>query len=496
MVSIEPYATALVLAAFGVLLTVSVASSRASARLGVPLTLVFLLIGVLAGSEGIGKIPFEDYSLTFRLGTIALVLILFDGGLNTPTRAIRLVVGPATALATIGVALTALATSAAAHLLGFSWPHGLLIGAIVSSTDAAAVFSVLTSSGIHLRRRVGSLLEVESGFNDPMAVILTTALTANLARPGTVSTVSLIIDVVRELVLGAVIGYAIGRGANLMMRRLRLPAAGLYPVFTLGVAFLAFAVPTLTHSSGFLAVYVAGVALGGRSLPHRVGIRRVHDALGWLSQIVMFLVLGLLVFPTRLVSVAVNGLAIALFLAFIARPVVVMLCLAPFRLPFREVAYVSWVGLRGAVPIVLATIPVLGGLPEARYLFDIVFFVVVVGAIVPGSTVPWMTRRLGVGMPGDRVPTSSIEIDAPGAMSSELRSFYIDASVAVVGATLSEIPFPASAAVTVIERGGELFAPSGSTRLEVGDHVYVFSARADRPHVDLLFGRAEELDED
>lgn len=492
----EPFATALVLAGFGILITVSVASSRASARLGVPLTLVFLVIGVLAGSQGFGRIPFEDYHLTFRVGTVALVMILFDGGLNTPLRAIKLVAGPAVILATIGVAATALATSAAARFVGYSWREGLLIGAIVSSTDAAAVFSVLTSSGIHLRRRLGSLLEVESGLNDPMAVILTTALTANLANPGHLSISRLLVEVLWELAVGAAAGYVVARGASVLLRRLRLPATGLYPAFTLGVACLAFALPTLAHASGFLAVYVCGVVLGAQTLPHRVGVRRVHDSLGWLSQIVMFLVLGLLVFPTRLIGVAWNGLALALFLAIVARPAVVWLCLVAFRLPWREVMYVGWVGLRGAVPIILATIPVIGGVPGARDLFDIVFFVVVVGAFVPGATVPWVTKRLGVGVIGRRAPASSIEIDTPNANSMELRAFYIDAPAAVAGATLAEIPFPPGVAVTMIEREGELFAPSGSTRLSVGDHVYVFSPRGERPHVDLLFGHAEELETD
>lgn len=393
----EPTATALVFAGVGALLTVSVAASRASARLGVPVALGFLLIGMLAGSEAIGRIPFEDYRLTFRVGTGALCLILFDGGLNTPLRSIREVLAPATVLATVGVVITALLTAVAAHLLGFAWPSALLIGAIVSPTDAASVFSVLSSGGIELRRRVALILEVESGLNDPMAVILTAALTLNVARPGAFSFWALEIDVVRELVLGAVLGIVIGYAARWLIARLTLPATGLYPAFTVGIAALAFALPTLVHASGFLAVYIAGATLGADELTEQTEIRRVHGALGWLSQVAMFLVLGLLVFPTRLLHLAGPALAIALILAIVARPLSVLLCLAPFRTPLRETVYIGWTGLRGAVPIILATIPVLGGVPDARELFNVVFFIVVIGAIVPGATVGWATRFCRVG---------------------------------------------------------------------------------------------------
>ncbi len=393
----EPAATAVVFVSIGALLTISVVASRPSARLGVPVAFVFLLIGMLAGSEAIGGIPFEDYSLTFRIGAGALSLILFDGGLNTPLRSMREVLAPAALLATIGVAITALITAAAAHLFGFSWPNSLLIGAIVSSTDAATVLSTLATGGIELRRRVALMLEVESGLNDPMAVILTTGLTLNILAPAHFSIWELEIGVVRQLAVGAAIGLALGAAARWLIARIELPAPGLYPAFTVGVAALAFGLPTLVEGSGFLAVYLAGATLGAAPLAERMGIRRVHAAFGWLSQVVMFLILGLLVFPSRLVHVAAPGLGVALVLAVVARPAAVFACLAPFRLPIREIAYVGWTGLRGAVPIILATIPVLGGVPQARELFDVVFFIVVVGSLVPGATVKLATRLMRVG---------------------------------------------------------------------------------------------------
>jgi potassium/hydrogen antiporter len=491
-VNAEPTTSALILAGFGVLLMLAVSVSRASAKLGVPVALAFLLVGVAAGSEGIGGIPFENYRLTFQIGAAALALILFDGGLNTPLSAVRSVAAPAVLLATLGVVLTATATAVVAHWLGLAWPLALLLGAIVSSTDAAAVFSVLQASGIRLRERVGHLLEVESGLNDPMAVILTTALTANLIAPGSTSASKIATSLVSEMLIGAGIGYLIGRLAHWRLARMRLPAQGLYPAFTLGVACLGYGLPTIAHGSGFLGVYVAGVVLGSRTFPHAVGVRRVHDALAWLSQITMFLILGLLVFPSRLGEVALIGLGIALALAFVARPLVVALCLAPFRMPPKEVGYVGWVGLRGAVPIVLATIPVMSGVPASRDLFDLVFFIVVVGAFLPGSTVPWMSRRLDV-LAHVSQPTveSPIIVDQPQG-DMQLRMFRIEPSVAVYGAAIGEVPLPPGSAITVVDRGGTVLAPRRTILLEDADSVYVLYKAEDAQLIELMFGPATE----
>ena len=468
------------------MLVLAVTFSRASARLGVPLALGFLLIGVLAGSEGIGGIPFANYQITYQIGIAALVLILFDGGLNISIDAARSVLAPATLLATVGVGLTALATAAAAHLFGLDWPVALLLGAIVSSTDAAAVFSTLSASGTRLRRSVGHLLELESGLNDPMAVILTTALTANLVRPGSATAWMIGRDIVVELTVGAIAGYVIGRLARWRMSKLRLPAAGLYPAYSIGVACLAYGAPALIHGSGFLSVYVAAVILARGSPPSVAAVRRVHDALAWVSQIVMFLILGMLLIPSRLSAVAAVGLAVALVLVFIARPAVVALCLAPLRHPPREILYVGWVGLRGAVPIVLATIPVMSGAPGAHELFDGVFFIVVVGAFLPGATVPWVTRRLGLQAGAAEARASWIARGSGGP--TEVRRFVIEPELAVVGATVESLPLPRGAAVILIEREGNQLAVSGTTVLEAGDLAYVLHARDDEPAIELLFG--------
>src|SRR5678815_5415077 len=344
----EPNATALLLATAGVLLAISVLFSRASARFSMPVVLIFLLIGMVAGAPELGGILFTDVPFAFRLGTAALVLILFDGGLNTPVDAVRRVWKPATVLASLGVIGTCLVLSFLAHLIGFSWPEALLLSAIVSSTDAAMVFSVLRGSGLHLKKQVGATLEVESGINDPMAFMLTLAFTQNLLASGSLDPWLAPLDILLQIVVGLACGALIGLGGRRVLARLRV-ASGLYVAFTVALAFLAFGIPTLLHGSGFLAVYTAGVVLGNGPLPLRTGLFRVHDALAWLSQITMFLILGLLVDTHGLLAVGWAGLGLGLALAFIARPIAVLLCLLPFRYTAREKAYISWVGLRGAV---------------------------------------------------------------------------------------------------------------------------------------------------
>jgi cell volume regulation protein A len=493
----EPGATALLLATLGLLLLLSIAFSRATAGVPVPLAFVFVLVGILAGSEGIGGIAFTDYGGAFRLGTVALALILFDGGLNTSFNSIRRVIRPAGVLATAGVVGTAGLVAGAARLLGFEWPYALLLGAVVSSTDAAAVFGVLRGSNIRLKHRVGTTLEVESGLNDPMAVLLTIMLTERLTS-GDASPVGwalapwLALQVIVQLVVGGGVGWAIGTGGRLALSRLGLLPSGLLPVLSLAVALVAFGLPTLLGGSGFLSVYVAGIALGNGELPYRGALQRVHDALAWLGQVVMFLVLGLLVFPSRLLEAAATGAGLALFLAFVARPLVVALCLLPFRYPLGDILYVGWVGLRGAVPVVLATMPVLAGVPGAERLFDLVFFIVGVNVILPGATVPWLTRRMRLESDDPPAPRAVLAIESAMPLDGEILSFHVGEALAVANVPLAELPFPDGAAVMLIVRGRQLVAPKGTTALEPGDHVHIFSRREDRPFILLMFGRPEE----
>ena len=492
MIANEPHATALLLATGGLLLGISVVFSRASQRIGVPIALLFILVGMLAGSEGLGRIHFEDYEFSFRVGVVALALILFDGGLNTPLSAVRKAAAPAGILATFGAAGTAVLVALVAHELGLAWSLALLLGAVVSSTDAAAVFSVLRGSGLQLKRRVGVTLEVESGINDPVAVILTTVLTQNLLTPGAASGFRIPVEVVVQLVVGAAVGAGVGFGGRYLLSRLSVAAGGLYPVVTLALALFAFGAATLGHGSGFLAVYLAGLLLGNGPLPYRTGLLRVHDALSWLSQVGMFLILGLLVYPSRLLEVAGVGLTIAALLAFVLRPLVVALCLVPFRYPPREVLYIGWVGLRGAVPIVLATFPVLAGAPGAGQLFDLVFFIVVANALVPGATVAWVTRKLGLQSREPPAPQAVLAIESRQPLHGELLSFYIDEALVVTGMAVDELPLPEEAAVTLIVRQNRLLPPRPGTTLQPGDHVHLIAQPEDRAIIQLMFGRPEE----
>ena len=302
---------------------------------------------------------------------------------------------------------------------------------------------------------------------------------------------ALVVDIIGQTAIGAALGIGIGLLASLLLPRLALRAAGLYPAFTLAIACLAYALPTLLGASGFLAVYLAGLAIGHGTVPFRASVVRVHDAIAWLAQIVMFLMLGLLVFPSRLVAAAPVGLTVAFLLAFVARPVAVALCLLPFRFAPREIGYIGWVGLRGAVPIILATVPILAGVPDAPLVFDVVFFVVVVSALGQGATVPWLTRRLGLETADPPPPAAVLNIEAREPFTSELHSYYVDELLPVTGSRLADLPLPATTSVMLIVRNRDLIAPRGDTVLSAGDHVYLLSRADDESMIQILFGRAE-----
>ena len=494
-----PTAIAAILATVGILLGGSVLLTRFTARIGVPIALGFIAVGVLAGAEGLGHIHFSNYAYAFRAGVVALVLILFDGGLNTTPSALRSVAAPALALATVGVVATAGIVATAAHFaLGMAWPVGLLIGAVVSSTDAAAVFATLRGSSVTLKHRVGRTLEAESGLNDPVAIILTISVTTfalTRALGNGASVWALPVIALLEIAVGGGIGWLAGSLSRRLLAGVRLESVGLYPVLTLAIAFTVFGITTLLHGSGFMAVYVAGVSLAGSAdLPHRPAIRRVHDAFAWLAQIGMFLVLGLLAYPSRLATAAIPGLIFAVIVTVIARPLAVALCLAPFKYSRRETLFISIVGLRGAVPIVLATIPVMAGVSGAYRIFDIVFFVVVINTLMPGTIVAWLARKLGVVGTSTPEPAATVVIESSEPMRSSLRSYFVDRALPVCGVPLSEIPFPDDAAVTMVVRGTALLVADGATILRAGDHVYVLAAPEAIPLVQLLFGKPEPVD--
>lgn len=482
--------TALLLTAAGFLIGFSALFSRQIDRLGIPIVLLFLVLGMLGGSEGIGGIAFEDYELAVRVGTAYLVLILFDGGMNTALASVRNVMLPAGLLATMGVALTAGLLACFARLLGLSWSEAWVLGAIVSSTDAAAVLAVLRGGGVHLRPRVGDTLEVESCMNDPMALILTVSMVELALAPETLGW-GLLWEVPVQLAVGGVVGIAAGFGGRYVITRVPPSTIGLYPALTVSLAFLSFGIASNLFGSGLLAAYVAGLVLGNGPLPYRSGLDRVHNALAWLSQIGLFLMLGLLIFPSRLVPIAGIGLGVGLFLTFVARPLAVLLCLLPFRYSYREIGYIGWIGLRGSVPIILGVFPVLADTPGADRVFNIVFFVVVLSTILPGSTIRFVSRWLRQAIPEEPRPSAVLEINSARPFNNEFASFFIEPEAAVCGASLSQIALPPDAAVMIVVRGSELLAARGQTVLEPGDHVYVFFRPADRPFIELLFGHSE-----
>ena len=484
-VPVEPTPTALALSILGLLLALAVLFSRTIGRHGVPVVLLFLGLGMVAGSEGLGGIAFEDYTLAFQVGTVALVAILFDGGLNTPISVVRRTWTPAGILATLGVALTAGGVALAGRLVGLDWMESMLLGAVVSSTDAAAVFSVLRGSGVRLRQRVAATIELESGLNDPMAVILTFGVTSALVR-GEELSARLLLDILVQLAVGAVCGIGFGHAGRWILR-FRLLSGGLYPVLMMAIGSLAFGVTTLAQGSGFLAVYVAGIVLGNGPLPHRATIQRSLDFVAWLAQVLMFLMLGLLAFPSRLLDAMVPGLVIAGVLAFLARPLAVWLCLLPFRFRPREVGYIGWVGLRGAVPIILAAYPMMAGIEQGSRIFDIVFFVVVVSALVQGWSVPLATRWFGLERQAPPPPPTSIEVSSALPLEDEISTHHVGPASPAAGRQLRELQFPEDAAAIMMVRDSQLIAPEERAELLPGDYVSVFCRPEDRDRMLELF---------
>jgi cell volume regulation protein A len=471
----------------GVLLLLGIASSKFSARLGVPVLVLFLSVGMLAGSEGIGRIPFEDYDLANSVGSVALALILFDGGLRTSLASVRRVWRPALALSTVGVLLTSLLTGlAAAWVLKLPILQGLLLGSIVGSTDAAAVFSVLRSSGLKLPDRLTSTLEVESGSNDPMAIFLTVGLIGVITGSAD-SAQDLLLLFVAQFGVGSLAGLGVGRLASWAINRINLDYPGLYPLLALAFGLVAFGVAAVLGGSGFLAVYVAGIVLGSSSIVFRRGIFSFHDAIAWLGQIVLFVMLGLLSFPSRLLAVAVEGLLIALVLILVARPIAVWSSAWPFRFRRRELTFLSWVGLKGAVPITLATFPLMAGVPQSHLIFNAVFFVVLISVITQGWSLPLVARWLRIGRPADPSPALSVEINALRRVDGEIVDYTVKAGAPVAGRQLRDLALPDGVLVTLILRDRDVVMPRGTTALEPGDHVFVALRISLEPFIDRLF---------
>ncbi len=468
MASLDSISIAILFAALLVL--AGILSSLIALRFGAPLLLIFLLIGMLAGEAGPGGIHFDDVGTTYIVGSVALALILFDGGLRTPLRTFRAVLVPSLTLATAGVLITAaLAAPFARYTLGFGWLESFLIGAVVASTDAAAVFLLLHTRGLRLRPRVSGTLEVESGTNDPFAVFLTMMLVQFLLA-GDRSWSAVALSFAREALLGGALGYAGGYAAVLSLNRLNLPQ-GLHAPFVATTAMVVFALAASLHASGFLAVYLAGMVIGNRPTRAHNAVVVFLDAITWLAQIVMFVLLGLLVSPERLLTTLEPAIVVALGLMLVARPAAVFLCLTPFHHPLRERIFISWVGLRGAVAIFLASIPLLVGLPHAQVYFDIAFVVVLVSLVFQGWTIAMAARRLGISLPSTRQLPRRIELDLPGQLAQELVGY----SVAANSPYLRRRLIPSWAKPTLVVRDERVLTAAESNAVHEGDYVYLLA---------------------
>jgi potassium/hydrogen antiporter len=480
MASLDSVSIAILLGA--VLVMAGILSSLLALRFGAPLLLFFLFIGMVAGEAGPGGLRFDDVHTTYVVGSVALALILFDGGLKTRFQAIRAVLAPSMVLATIGVLLTALITAPVAkYALDLNWTQALLTGAVVASTDAAAVFLLVHAQGLRLRPRVGATLEVESGTNDPFAVFLTLTLVKLLSLGGA-SAGHVAIEFVQEAVLGTLIGVVGGRLVVLAMNRVALPQ-GLHAPFVCTAALVIFGLAQIAHASGFLAVYLAGIIIGNRPTRAHNSVVTFLDAATWLAQIVMFVMLGLLVSPERLVGSIIPAVGVALVLMFVARPVAVFLCLQPFRFNWREKMFVSWVGLRGAVAIFLASIPMLVGLPKASLYFDVAFVVVIISLLFQGWTLAFAARKLHVALPRTDKGPRRIELDLPGQLEQQLVGYAVRPKSLYLKRNL----IPSWSKPTLVIRDERILTPAEAEPVTAGDYIYLLAPPEKAEALDRFF---------
>ena len=464
------------------LLLLSVIASKLSNTFGIPSLFIFLGLGMLAGSDGILGIHFDNVELAQHIGTLALIFILFAGGLDTAWKHIKPILKQGIVLATLGVFLTAFVVAIGVYyLFDFSFLEALLMGAIISSTDAAAVFAILRANNISLKKRIGPLLELESGSNDPMAIFLTIAILQIILFPNESSVGIWIFKFFLQFFIGGILGYVFGIILPQILNRIHLNFYGLYPVFTIGWILLLFALTSILEGNGFLAVYLAGIIANTKEFVHKKNLVGFHDGLSWIMQITVFLALGLLVFPSQLPDIALHALAIALWLMFIARPIGVFISMAFSKFGVKEKLFISWVGLRGAVPIVLATYPYLVNFEHSTLIFNTVFFIVLSSILIQGTSLPLMAKWLNV----KSVKSKKETILVSPLLTNTLKQFYIEKDSQVIGKSIVELDLPSDFLILLVNRDNQYFKPTGSTILNENDMILIQS-KNDRRYKKLI----------
>lgn len=476
------------------LLVVSVLLSRVSSSFGVPALLIFLVLGMLAGSEGPGNVPFDNYPLAFAVGSVCLAFIVFDGGLRTSWSSVRPILRTGISLSFFGTIITGLVTGLFAHLvLGLGILEGLLLGGIASSTDAAAVFSILRSKGLSLKGKLKQILEFEAGSNDPVAVLFTIAM-ISIISAASAGVTSVVLLFLQQVGIGLLFGYYGAKAIRVITNRAGIEFEGLYGVLIAGFVMVLFSGTSFVGGSGFLAVYVAGLLLGKFDFLHKSSVTRFLDGVAWVSQITIFLVLGLLVFPSKVLLVWKEGLIFAFFMMFVARPISVFLSAPGKALKKEERLFVSWIGLRGAAPIILATLPWISNLPNAEFYFNLIFFTVIVSVVFQGISIPWIASKLKVTSPLDEAP------QADSNFTTLLPTGFISVEAVVLEQSqaanrkILELGLPQGVLLTSIKRGERFLVPQGSTVIEVGDKVMAFARESSVPELKMKFGEAKPSD--
>lgn len=455
------------------LLLAGVLASRTSGKTGVPLLLIFLGVGMLAGSDGIGGIKFDNPAITQLLGIIALTYILFSGGMDTKWPSIKPVLWPGVSLSTIGVLITSVSLGGFVYwITDLSILESLLLGAIVSSTDAAAVFSVLRAKSLGLKGNLRPLLELESGSNDPMAYFLTISILGFITLE-TTSVWEIVPLFFIEMVVGGLLGWIFGRAIVLLINKVKLDFEGLYPVMLLAMVLITYTVVDLCKGNGFLAVYIAAITVGNANMAHKKSLMKFFDGVAWLMQVVMFITLGLLVFPKQLFPIAGVALGAGMFLIFIARPLGVFLALSFFQFSLKEKTFISWVGLRGAVPIVFATIPMIAGIEISWTLFHIVFFIVLTSVAIQAPTLPIAAKLLGLALPAELKRKTLLDLELSDDFRNAVMEIQLSKSSSAIKKKILDIGFPASSLVVIVKRENKFITPNGHTELMEGDNLMI-----------------------